>query len=380
MGPPQLQTAIVQTQEPSLPTSSLRLTVSHSVPIPALPSLNHVLVRVLAVALNPTDFKMVTYFPQPGTNVPIGCDFCGVVEEAGSEATLTSFPRGTRVCGGLFPYGRTERKEDAISGAFAQWVAADVSQLLRVPPTLNDLQGAAIGGICWGTCVLALFADPEALALQGRPSRPDEKNIPVVVYGGATATGTMACQLLMLSGYSPIAVTSAGSAPLAQVYGATRRAIRTKEVMGFEGFGHRVVLGENTYSRDANVELYNRGNEWANEMQTSLDQGSIKPHPVREVEGQWQGIIEGLGMLQRGEVRGQKLVIRVAVFHIPARKGQRVTDAVARNCVALQGGITRSVAPAVLDLERDALRATTAPWAGMPKLYHNDFPYPYRQC
>ena len=94
----------------------------------------------------------------------------------------------------------------------------------------------------------------------------------------------------------------------------TRRAICTKEVMGFEGFGHRVALGENTYSREANMELYRRGDEWAAEMQALLDQGLIKPHPVRQVGGQWEGIIEGLGMLQRAEVRGQKLVVRVAAL------------------------------------------------------------------
>jgi hypothetical protein len=82
--------------------------------------------------------------------------------------------------------------------------------------------------------------------------------------------------------------------------------------MGFEGFGHRVELGQNTYSREANMELYRRGNEFAAEMQAALDRGLIKPHPVKEVEGQWEGIIEGLGILERGEVRGQKLIVRVA--------------------------------------------------------------------
>jgi NADPH:quinone reductase-like Zn-dependent oxidoreductase len=204
MSLPRLQTAVVQS--PALPASSpadesLPLAVSDSVPIPVLPSSHHVLVRVLAVALNPTDFKMVTYFPRPFHGdtpaLPIGCDFCGVVED-GSESALRSFPVGTRVCGGLFPYGHADKGSNAVSGAFAQWVAADANQLLRVPDGWDDLQGATVGGICWGTCVLALFEDPEALALPGRPSKPEEKGRPVVVYGGATATGTMACQLLKL--------------------------------------------------------------------------------------------------------------------------------------------------------------------------------------
>ena len=92
----------------------------------------------------------------------------------------------------------------------------------------------------------------------------------------------------------------------------TRKAVKTKEVMGFEGFGHAVVLGEDTYSRKVNKDLYTRGNEFAAEMQAFLDKGSIKPHPVQEIGGQWQGIIEGLGMLQRGEVRGKKLVVSIS--------------------------------------------------------------------
>jgi NADPH:quinone reductase-like Zn-dependent oxidoreductase len=197
MTPPKLQAAIIQTRDSSSSSSSSLLGVTYSAEVPVLPSSKHVLVRVLAVALNPTDFKMVAHFPQPDTNVPIGCDFCGVVEE-GSSSALAAFPRGTRVCGGLFPYGRVSDSSETISGAFAEWLAADTSQLLKLPDSWDDMQGAAIGGICWGTCVLALFADSEALALEGRPSKPVKNNDPVIVYGGATATGTMACQLLKL--------------------------------------------------------------------------------------------------------------------------------------------------------------------------------------
>lgn len=96
----------------------------------------------------------------------------------------------------------------------------------------------------------------------------------------------------------------------------TRRAVRTKEVMGFEGFGHRVSLGDETYSRGANEELKSGGSFWWSEMQASLDQSLIKPHPVREVGAKWEGILEGLAMLQRGEVRGKKLCVRVATREV----------------------------------------------------------------
>ena len=82
----------------------------------------------------------------------------------------------------------------------------------------------------------------------------------------------------------------------------------------------QIFTGEdssNTYSREANPGLYSQSNHWTSEMQASLDDGSIKPHPVREVVGvdsKWDAIAAGLDMLQTGEVRGQKLTIRIAAL------------------------------------------------------------------
>lgn len=104
----------------------------------------------------------------------------------------------------------------------------------------------------------------------------------------------------------------------------TRRAVRVKEVMGFEGFGHGVELfsspshsGDNdvtrntTNSRAVNQQLHDQGSYWRDEVQDALDRGSIVPHPVRELTGKWDGVVEGLSLLQRGEVRRQKLVVAV---------------------------------------------------------------------
>jgi NADPH:quinone reductase-like Zn-dependent oxidoreductase len=179
-----LQTAIVQS--PS--TSGLPLTISTAVPIPTLQSPHDVLIRVLAVGLNPTDFKMATQFPKPGNGS--GCDFCGTVDARGDSAVL---PLGIRVCGAVFPYSL-----DARAGAFSQWVVADSRHLLRVPDAWTDVQAAALGAVGWGTAALAM-ADPRALGrLEGLPSRPMGKWTPVLVYGGATATGLMAVQMLRL--------------------------------------------------------------------------------------------------------------------------------------------------------------------------------------
>ncbi len=201
-----MQTALIQS--PAAAAGSLPLTLSSSELIPSLRSAHHVLVRVRAVALNPNDHKMLAHFPLPGNGV--GCDFCGVVERTGDADTTTSgtgnspqlHAPGTRVCGTVFPYAPTDDDHRRI-GAFAEWIVADSRLLLRVPEGWSDLQGAALGGVGWSTVALAM-SHPDALALPALPSRPAEKRVPILVYGGGTATGTMACQLLKLYVYYPM--------------------------------------------------------------------------------------------------------------------------------------------------------------------------------
>lgn len=361
--PPNTQTAIVQSRGKA-DTSLLPLVVASGRPIPNLPSPYHVLVRVLAVGLNPTDHKMVTHFYMEGNTV--GCDFCGIVETAGSSSLL---PVGVRVCGADFPY----RPNNPNNGAFAQYAVADSRHVLRVPDTWSDLQGAALGAIGWGTSCLAM-ADREALNLQGTPSCPAEKALPVLVYGGATATGILAIQMLKHSGYAPIAVCSDASAPVVLECGAVgtasytsptcldsirslaggapikyaldcitdeesvamcysalsrmggrfacledcpeswrvRRAVKAKVVMGFEGQNYDVNLGHPVYSRKANPELHAATARWAAEMQSLLDQGLVHTQKLLEVDGGFAGIIRALEMLAKGDVRGHKLVVSVA--------------------------------------------------------------------
>lgn len=185
---PRAQTAVIQSKTPPR-SSGLPLLVSHTRPVTELPSPHHVLVRVLAVGLNPTDYKMITHFYMEGNIV--GCDFCGIIEVAGSFAR---FRPGNRVCGAEFPY----RRDNPRNGAFSQYMVVDSRHMLRVPNDWSDTQGGALGAIGWGTACLAI-SDPEALNLPGLPSMPVEKSIPVLVYGGATATGIMAIQMLKQS-------------------------------------------------------------------------------------------------------------------------------------------------------------------------------------
>jgi NADPH:quinone reductase-like Zn-dependent oxidoreductase len=189
MAVPTTQTAVVQT---AITTSDLPLSINTSAPVPKPPTDHHVLVQGHAVALNPNDHKMVTYFNTPGSIA--GCDFSGAVVTPPRDTTLAArFPSSTRVCGALFPYN----PENTDNGSFAQYCVVDARILVKVPNNWSDIQAASLG-VGWSTISLAL-SDPHALHLEGLPTKPTHTTKdPVLIYGAATASGTLACQMLKL--------------------------------------------------------------------------------------------------------------------------------------------------------------------------------------
>ncbi len=194
---PTTQRAIIQS-----PTGDLTLSTTTLLPTPLSPT--EILVRVGATALNPTDYKMPRLQPTPGAIA--GCDFAGTVVAVGAHPTTPAAATpttttmttervqigiGDRVCGAV----HGSNPLDGSNGAFAQYVRAEAGLVLKLPREMPVEAAAAMGGIGWGTLGLALWG---ALGLEGRPGRPVQKPIPVLVYGAATATGTMAVQLLKL--------------------------------------------------------------------------------------------------------------------------------------------------------------------------------------
>ncbi|KAF2761847.1 alcohol dehydrogenase GroES-like domain-containing protein [Pseudovirgaria hyperparasitica] len=344
--------------------------VSQTHAIPQIRKPHDVLVRVAAVALNPTDFKSPESNPKPGAI--IGCDFTGTVVSTGSSTE--GLQVGQRVCG--FVHGSNPGNPDI--GSFAEFLVADSRLLIKVPDTWSDKEAAALGGVGWGTVALAI---EKSLQLAGRPSnaemnlRADGKRPVVLVSGGATATGTMACQLLASAGCDPIATVSPANSTLVKSYGAvstidytapscgdtikeqtkgtlryaidcitspesvatcfealgragarisaldhipdawrTRKAVKIDFPLGYTLFGSEVQL-QGAYHRDADHTKMELGQRWRDEVQQLVDHGQLKCHPPRELSnephGRWESIIQGLEMLKAGEVHAQKLVVRL---------------------------------------------------------------------
>ena len=66
-----------------------------AIPMPRLRD-DYVLVRPVAVALNPTDWTTLDARGDDGTIV--GCDYAGIVEEVGKDVTK-NFKKGDRIAG-----------------------------------------------------------------------------------------------------------------------------------------------------------------------------------------------------------------------------------------------------------------------------------------
>jgi hypothetical protein len=150
---------------------------------------DEVLVQVAAIAINPFDSKSADLSPTIGATM--GCDYAGVVIAVGSSLRK-SLLVGDRVCGCVF--GNNPDRLD--NGAFAEILAAPADLTLRIPDGMT-FQKAATLGIGISTTGLALY---HILGLP-LPSIQPPRGDYVLVNGGATATGTLAIQLLRLQVY-----------------------------------------------------------------------------------------------------------------------------------------------------------------------------------
>lgn len=181
---PATHTAIIQHEDGEL-------RVTHGVRVPSV-SPGWLLVKNVAVSLNPCDFKMAARFPTPG--LKDGVDFAGTVVAVGEG--VTEFAVGD----GVFGCVPSNKKDDPESGSFSQYVKVEEIYALRIPPNTSFEQALAFAPACVSTAALALH---ESLKM---PATPDEvadykdrrAGDTVLVYGGSSSVGLLAIQLLKL--------------------------------------------------------------------------------------------------------------------------------------------------------------------------------------
>ncbi|KAF2166965.1 hypothetical protein M409DRAFT_23010 [Zasmidium cellare ATCC 36951] len=158
-------------------------------PIPTLAP-DYLLVRTVAIALNPTDWTTLDAPGLPGSVV--GCDYAGVVEAVGSECR-DRWNVGDRVAG--FAHGGNDSNHE--TGAFARFIIVKGALQMKVPEGVGFEEAASVGsGVA--TTGYALY-HVAGLPWPGE-ERGEGDGEPILIYGGSTATGTMAMQFAQMSG------------------------------------------------------------------------------------------------------------------------------------------------------------------------------------
>ncbi|KAI9768104.1 MAG: putative secondary metabolism biosynthetic enzyme [Geoglossum simile] len=350
---PTTQTAICQGE-------GGELRIFHNAKLPRIPS-DRMMVKVVAVALNPCDFKMPYRFPSPGATS--GNDFAGVVVAIGPNIAKR-FKVGDRVCGAAVGANPIDHE----SGAFAEYLRADPEFTFNMPDSMSFETAASISSSVLATLGLALF---KAMRIPFTPERPTEKPKKVLVWGGSTSVGTMAIQLLRICGHIPITTCSPKNTGLVKSYGAeavfdynsptcaadiraytkntlslvldpltearttkacyesigraggkyvclemcrdrhrTRKTVQVEFVMGSAIIGGELALRDG-YEREADLEKRKFGIGYYRQLQKLFDEGRIKPHPIRIVPGGFQGILDGIEDLKYRRVSAEKLVVTI---------------------------------------------------------------------
>lgn len=320
-----------------------------------------VLVKPVALALNPTDWKHIAFVP--GTEgCTSGCDYAGVVQEVGPG--VTSIKKGDRIAGWSHG-GNSDNKED---GSFAEYLVAKEGIELKIPEGVSFEEAATLGvGI--STVGQGLY---QSLKLP-LPNQPASERFPVLVYGGSTATGTLAIQFAKLSGLEVVATCSprnfdlvkslgadavfdynsptvgadirahtgnklyhafdciaegnsaqicadalsADSSAKKPVYSALlylempRKDVEAKYTLGYTIFGEEVNKPFMPATLPASREDYDFGCMFWRLSEQLLAQGKFKVHTPDVRGGGLEGVLEGLEELKQGKVSGKKLVYKM---------------------------------------------------------------------
>ncbi|TVY31740.1 Protein TOXD, partial [Lachnellula cervina] len=202
----------------SLPSKMLAITYTKpltqsltTIPLPPLRS-THLLIKISAVALNPTDWKHATYLPGAVPFSTLGCDYAGTVISIGSRVTKR-FEIGQRVYG----CAHGANQSNGSDGVFAEYAVVKGDTTMRAPAAglgMDDLATVALGSITVGQ---GLFQPGKGLPLSmpglelerenengdgnGEGARAGAQGEWLLIYGGSTATGTLAIQFAKLAGY-----------------------------------------------------------------------------------------------------------------------------------------------------------------------------------
>ncbi|MCJ1252152.1 hypothetical protein MMC30_009390 [Trapelia coarctata] len=329
-------------------------------PVPKLRD-GYLKVKTVAVALNPTDWKHIDYLASK--EAIVGCDYSGIVEEVGNGVTK-DFKKGDKICG--FVHGADAVQHE--NGAFAEHIVAKAALQLPIPKGLSFEEAATLGvGVT--TVGQGLY---QSLKLP-LPTEPSKDGTPVLIYGGSTATGTLAIQLAKQSGLTVVTTASPRNHPLCKELGADavfdyndptcaeqisdytknklhhafdtisneqtaaicaaalsssssgskiysnlmpidklpRDDVQNNCTLAYSSLGEDFKIGEKGQEMPGKNEDLEFASKFWSIAEELLSEGKVKPHPVDLRPGGLKGVLEGLDEMRKGKVSGKKLVYRI---------------------------------------------------------------------
>ncbi|KAK8045670.1 alcohol dehydrogenase [Apiospora saccharicola] len=347
--------------------------VSTSVPIPEIGP-KDVLVQTKAVALNPVDTKLVGDFVTPGCI--FGFDCAGIVVAIGRDVKkdVKIGDRVCGCASGMNkdkPLAGAFAEYVSFPGDLTLKVPESMS--IEEAASLGTAMASASMVLFWSLGMpLSLLDAAHKVAEQAAEGQPADPLPTFLVYGGSTSTGTMMLQLLHLCGFPTIATCSAANFDLVKSYGADQvydyKASNCAQTIR-QATGNTLEYIVDCYAEDSSMRfcyeamgraggyytalnpfndalatrkvitpdwilatrIAGDGSKWPapyaceyeprlaalagplfNKIQQLLDLGKLRPNRVWVQEGGLPGLLNGVGIIRRGEVSGQKLVYPVA--------------------------------------------------------------------
>ncbi|EFQ36743.1 alcohol dehydrogenase GroES-like domain-containing protein [Colletotrichum graminicola M1.001] len=355
--PPFTQKALVMNEKE-------QVCVWDEAPCPVLPP-DEALVRIEAVALNPINTKMKTDFANPFAIM--GADFAGTVVAVGSDVVGVAV--GDRVCGAQNEIFKATPEQ----GAFAQYTVTRRKMWMRIPDSWSIEAASSLPvGIC--TAGLAMkslglplpnepVAKPSAVLVYGSstatatiamqllrllntnsgllskalrvikkqwctsipaphfPVTPDEiseaNRFPVAkkIYTRNNLKYALDCISNVESTtvcFNAIGRTGGRYVALEPFprHAANRAVVTTDFVIGPCIFGEGCTYPA-PYAREPDEKLHAFGVELWEIAQKLVHEGKLHHHPVRILDGGFDGIQEGLKLLSKKCVSGEKIVVRM---------------------------------------------------------------------
>ncbi|VDB90621.1 unnamed protein product [Peniophora sp. CBMAI 1063] len=314
------------------------------------PGEGEVLVKVVAAALNPTDWKHVKSDVLTKPGAVSGCDFAGVVEKLGPSAKGVKV--GDRVAG--FVHGGTTS-----NGSYAEYVAAKADILIHLPESWTFEQGAQLP-IAIYTTFQALYQSQSLPT----PLAPTSDGTPLLVYGASSAVGLYILQVAKAAGLKTYALCSSKNFDLVRSFGAVEAydyhdpEVSTKikaasggrirsavdaisstdslkiivsalsseggkiAIIPFKevnkaGLGSKYVAVHSlAYDlihdrKDAPSRLGDAAG-YAKLATQLLVSGKVKPTPIRVWEKGLEGVGDAMDYMEAGKVSGEKIIFRIA--------------------------------------------------------------------